>query len=76
MVLKMARILKENKSNFIIQSFIFFTLLVYLPVSAHCKTINVGGEDAFYKTINAAIKSAKKGDIITIFIKFCKLEES
>ena len=66
MVLKMARILKENKSNFIIQSFIFFTLLVYLPVSAHCKTINVGGEDAFYKTINAAIKSAKKGDIIKV----------
>jgi parallel beta-helix repeat protein len=45
----------------------FVTLiLLSSPVSVHCKIINVGSEDGFYKTINAAIKSAADGDIIKV----------
>ncbi len=66
MVLQMVRILRKNISDFTIKVFIPLVLLVYLPVSAHSKIINVGNESGFYKTINAAIQSASDGDVIKV----------
>lgn len=50
---------------FYIVSFIPF-IVISLSSSAQCKIINVGNDNGYFKTINAALQSASDGDIIKV----------
>lgn len=54
------------RDYFFIAGLITLIIIIFSPVSAHSKIINVGSYNGFYKTINAAIKSVAEGDIIKV----------